>query len=394
MVVPNSTGVPTTLTGTLGSGIGSGLHLEVTNGVPNDIGYFLAGNEATPGVVTGNGLLCLVGTGTSRVYRYSLSGGASNSIGRFDSAGVLQNIVGTSVTGSGFDVPNTIPATVPINIMVGDTWHFQVWHRDTPIGQGASNLSNGLSVTFPVPPTPIAGMVSLPSGTFEMGSDVADGVPYFGQSMSQPVHLVTLSSAFWMGEHEVTQSEYQAIMGTNPSWYSGANRPVERVSWNDARAYCVALTAQESGLGNVPAGYQYRLPTEAEWEYACRAGSTTEFSVGMELACADAQFDYNYHAASSCGSASTADVASYAPNAWGLYDMHGNVWEWCLDSYMGYSAGAVTDPFGTGSPYRIYRGGSWDYPSSSSRSAYRFIRSPGQSGSDIGFRIVLAKFIP
>ncbi len=216
-VTNNSTGMPTTLTGTFGSGVGSGLHLEVTQGVPGELAYFLAGNEATSGVVISNGLNCLVGTSTAQMFRYHVAGGPSNSVGRFDSSGVFQNLVGTSLSGSGFDVPDTIPAFPPITIMIGDTWHFQVWHRDRAVQTSDSNFSNGLSVTFPVPPpVPIAGMMPIPAGSFEMGSDAAAGTPYFGTSDTQPVHSVTISQFFWMGEHEVTQTEYQSLIGTNP----------------------------------------------------------------------------------------------------------------------------------------------------------------------------------
>ncbi|MCP5020910.1 MAG: formylglycine-generating enzyme family protein [bacterium] len=393
-VTNNSTGQPTTLTGAFGSGVGSDLHLEVTQGVPGELAYFLAGNEATSGVTVSNGVLCLVGTGTAQMFRYNIAGSPSNSVGHFDSSGVFQNLAGTSSTGSGFDVPDTIPGTPPIMIMSGATWHFQVWHRDTPSAQGASNFSNGLSVTFPLAPVvPIAGMVSIPAGSFDMGSNAASGAPYWGYFNTQPVHNVTISEAFWMGAHEVTQAEYQALMGSNPSLFSGPNLPVERVSWNDARAYCTALTAQEMAAGNLATGYEYRLPTEAEWEYACRAGTTTEFNVGSDLFCADARFDYSYHSNSSCGTWGPIDVGSYSANAFGLYDMHGNVWEWCLDSYSDYGAAAVTDPFVTGGPSRVLRGGSWYYASVYCRSAYRHSFSPSYSLSHLGFRAVLARVL-
>ncbi len=136
------------MTGSFGSGVGSGLHLEVASGVPNEIGYFLAGNEVTSGVVISQGLNCLVGSSTARMYRYNVGGTDALSVGRFDNAGVLQNVVGTSLVGSGFDVPDAIPDTVPIPIMSGDTWHFQVWYRDTAVMSSNSNFSNGLSVTF------------------------------------------------------------------------------------------------------------------------------------------------------------------------------------------------------------------------------------------------------
>jgi hypothetical protein len=188
--------MPTTLTGSFGSGVGSDLHLEVTQGVPGELAYFLAGNEATSGVVISNGLNCLIGTGTAQMFRYNVGGSLSNSVGRFDNSGVFQNLVGTSTVGSGFDVPDTIPGNTPIMILSGDTWHFQVWHRDSAVQSGDSNFSNGLSVTFPVaPPVPVAGMVQIPAGSFDMGSNapLGDVAPYYNQPDSQPVHNVTIS---------------------------------------------------------------------------------------------------------------------------------------------------------------------------------------------------------
>ncbi len=392
--INNSTGATATLTGTFATPARWDLHLEVAQGVPNEFGYLLAGPVATSGIQLSNGRLCLVGAPGARIYRYNVAGGEHNSLGRFDAAGVLQNLVGTSTIGSGYDVPLTVPDSVPVTIMSGDSWHFQLWHRDTPAGNGTSNFSNGLSVVFG-PPQPVAGMVPITAGTFSMGSNAAAGAPYYGDTSTQPVHDVTITQDFWMGEFEVTQAEYQALMGSNPSNFSGANLPVEQVSWNDARAYCTALTAQEMALDNVPAGMEYRLPTEAEWEYACRAGTTTEYNVGADLICADARFGYSYHSSSSCSSSSTVDVGGYAANAFGLYDMHGNVYEWCLDTYAGYSSGAVTDPFVTGGSVRVLRGGSWFNDSSDCRSASRFVSSPGDSYYDLGFRVVLASvFVP
>jgi formylglycine-generating enzyme required for sulfatase activity len=233
-------------------------------------------------------------------------------------------------------------------------------------------------------------LVAIPAGTFQQGSNAPDGSPYFGEYDDPSVRQVTISYSFFMGATEVTQAQYQALMGTNPSLYVGPNNPVERVSWDDARAYCAALTTQQAALGNVPAGYQFRLPTEAEWEYACRAGTTTEFNTGAALLCGDAKFGYSFHSNSSCGSSSTVPVSSYAPNAWGLYDMHGNVWEWCLDSYAGYTAGPVTDPFVTGGPNRVFRGGFWYGNSYGCRSAIRGSSSPGSTDNGVGFRVVLA----
>jgi formylglycine-generating enzyme required for sulfatase activity len=270
------------------------------------------------------------------------------------------------------------------------TVYMQAVNIDADFVTRIAGVSQGLAVRRTAP----AGMVRIEPGTFEMGSNAAGGTPYFNNSNQQPVHTVTISSPFWMGQHEVTQAEYQAVMGSNPSFFVGASRPVETVSWNDALAYCVALTAAESLAGNVPTGYEYRLSTEAEWEYACRAGTTTEFNLGAELLCPDARFSGTFHPTltlTSCGNPNgTVDVGSYAPNAWGLYDMHGNVLEWCLDSYATYSAAPVTDPFVTGIASRVLRGGNWGRNSNLCRSAVRDGGNPGGAVSSIGFRVVLA----
>ncbi len=385
----NSTGAPAILTGTFATPARWDLHLEVAQGVPTEFAYMLAGPEATSGIMIGNGRLCLVGTATSRVYRYNVAGGEWNSLGRFSNSGVLQNLVGTSTTGYGYDVPLTVPDTVPITIMSGDSWHFQLWYRDTPAGVGTSNFSTGLTVTFG-PPQPVAGMIPIAAGMFSMGSNAAAGAPYYGDSTTQPVHDVTITQDFWMGEHEVTQAEYQALMGTNPSSNVSPNFPVEGVSWQDAQDYCAALTAQAAAAQNMPAGYEYRLPTEAEWEFACRAGTTTEFNLGSALHCSDANMAFSAHSVSICNSTSTVAVGTFAPNGWGLYDMHGNVKEWCLDSYGSYYPGAVSDPFASSGPNRVTRGGSWALESEECRSSYRNGESPFLQRADIGFRVVLA----
>ncbi len=149
----NSTGSPTVLSGFMGSGVGSGLHLQCTGGPAGEVGYFLAGRSAfDPGVVTSLGNFCLIGQAGDAYYRFNRGGSSADSVGVFDAEGMLQNMVGTSGPApgmaSGFDVPASIPDVVPIQILAGDTWHFQAWHRDTPAGVGSSNFSNGLTVTF------------------------------------------------------------------------------------------------------------------------------------------------------------------------------------------------------------------------------------------------------
>ena len=224
-----------------------------------------------------------------------------------------------------------------------------------------------------------AGFVRIPAGNFQRGE----------VGIAEPVHLVTIRSPFWMGAKEVTQAEYAALMGSNPSYSQGdGNLPVEQVSWFDARSYCAALHAQQAALGAVPSGYEYRLPTEAEWEYACRAGTTTSWNVGDALDCSQTNHYSSSFDAYCVGQ--TSAVGSHAPNAWGLFDMHGNVYEWCLDSYGDYPSSAATDPFVTGGPYRVLRGGSWDGDPVDCRSAFRSGDVPGGRDFLVGFRVVLA----
>ena len=322
--------------------------------------------------------------------------------------GAPQNSGGTSGLCNGSYVSdwdafqNANPTALGNPWLPGDRAFLQSWYRD-PLAANTSNLSNALELTLLVAPPPPAcsmtfpGLVPIPAGTFLMGSSAASGSPYNGDSRTQPVHQVTLSYCFWMGEKEVTQAQYLALMGVNPSFDPHPihlNHPVDRVTWTQARAYCAALTAQQSALGNVPLGYEYRLPTEAEWEYACRAGTTTEFNFGASLNCSQARVDYSYHSSPPwCWASYTLPAGSYAPNAWGLYDMHGNVFEWCLDSFSGYAPGAATDPFVTGGARRVLRGGAYAADSSMCRSAFRWDRDPFYVDSVVGFRVVLAPIL-
>ena len=238
-------------------------------------------------------------------------------------------------------------------------------------------------------------LVFIPAGTFLMGSSGTplDTAPYYYQAKAQPVHPVTFTKPFWIGRYEVTQTEYQAVMGSNLSAFPGPQRPVERVSWNEGMAYCAALTVAEAGQGRVPPGYQYRLPTEAEWEYCYRAGTTSEYWFGSTIACGNANFALNDHRNSNCSIAQTADVGSYPANAWGLHDMAGNVWEWCLDAWdftANYPSTAVVDPYVTTGSERVYRGGGWGNASHFCRAAYRGANAPFVADNVIGFRVVLA----
>jgi formylglycine-generating enzyme required for sulfatase activity len=229
-------------------------------------------------------------------------------------------------------------------------------------------------------------------------------------------HRVAVSG-FYMAKYQVTQAEYEAVMGTNPSYFKGANLPVENVSWYDAVEYCNRLSQRE-GLSPAytinksrsdpnnrndyddvrwlvtvnPNANGYRLPTEAEWEYACRAGTITPFNTGNNITTGNANYDGNYpynNNAKGIYRERTTPVGSFAPNPWGLYDMHGNVWEWCWDWYGEYPVSSQTDPRGAVSgAARVMRGGGWGYTARYIRSAFRDNSTPSDRYGSIGFRLV------
>lgn len=250
-------------------------------------------------------------------------------------------------------------------------------------------------------------LVAVPSGTFVMGDDS-------GSPEERPAHSVTISRPFWIWRTEVTQAQFTAVMGYNPSRHVGPtapyadSRPVEEVSWSEAVAFCARLTQLEGAAGRVPAGYEYRLPTEAEWEYCCRAGSASDFAFGATLQCSQANF-YDPSAnggqqPSPCvldpttGNGQTWVSSAFAPNAFGLRSMHGNVAEWVLDELPSpngapYPTGPVTDPVVRGGASRMSRGGAWFYPPQWSRSARRVGSQLRELGLT-GFRAALAPILP
>ena len=223
-------------------------------------------------------------------------------------------------------------------------------------------------------------LVPISTGEFIMGSSASES----GRSPDEgPQTRVTITRAFWLGKTEVTQGQWEALMGRNPSNFKGADRPVEQVSWNDAMEFCRKLTEREHLAGRLPEGFEYTLPTEAQWEYACRAGTTGEYGGGGNLG------DMGWYSQNSGNT--THPVGQKQANAWGLYDMHGNVWEWCLDWYGNYPSGSVRDPMGTASgSRRVGRGGSWDYGSLNCRSTVRVGHDPGDRYFDLGFRLALS----
>ena len=242
------------------------------------------------------------------------------------------------------------------------------------------------SMASPPGPSP-AGMVWIPPGTFLMGSPPEEVGRDFDEG---PQTEARLTFGFWMGVTEVTQAEYKAIMGVNPSTFvEDPRRPVEKVTWREAMDYCARLTRTAREKGLLPAGYAYRLPTEAEWEYACRAGTMSRFYYGE-----DPEYrglaDYAWFGENS--DSTTHPVGTKKPNAWGLHDLHGSVLEWCLDSATStLPGGKVTDwrAPNEGS-LRIARGGSWLYGAKACRSANRDTYGELTRCSDVGFRVVLA----
>jgi formylglycine-generating enzyme required for sulfatase activity len=218
-------------------------------------------------------------------------------------------------------------------------------------------------------------MVLIPPGTFTMGCSASN--IYGCYSDESPTHQVTLTQAFYLSRTEVTQAQWVAKMGSNPSYFTGdTSRPVERVSWNDIQPFCT-----NTGM---------RLPTEAEWEYAYRAGTTTAFH-GMPGYLNGTNDDNQLGTIAwftSYSGNTTRPVAGKAANGFGLYDMSGNVWEWCQDWYGTYASGAQTNPTGPGSgSYRVLRGGSWFSSSTSCRASTRNYGTPDSRSSYVGFRV-------
>lgn len=253
------------------------------------------------------------------------------------------------------------------NLQVGDTdgLKFKVAYE---------GIENSIGMKF----------VRIPPGTFMIGSPPKEP----GHTFNEKQHQVTLTKEFYMQTTELTQGQWKELMGNNPSRFKkcGDDCPVENVSWNDVQNFIHRLNQREgSGI--------YRLPTEAEWEYAARAGTKTVFAVGRCLSTDQANYDGNYPFPECSKGAfikKPVSVGNYSPNNWGLYDMHGNVWEWCQDWYKSYPSDSVTNP--TGPPKgssRLHRGGSWFSGAGPCRSANRNFSSPGARKFDLGFRLVM-----
>jgi formylglycine-generating enzyme required for sulfatase activity len=231
-------------------------------------------------------------------------------------------------------------------------------------------------------------MLWVKPGTFTMGSPTSEE----GHDGDETQHQVTLTNGFYLGKYEVTQAQYEAVMTGNsnglsatPSeWPNNPNRPVEKVSWNDVQVFLTRLNAAEQAAGRLPNGWSYVLPTESEWEYACRAGTTTAYSWGNSITASNANYNQS-------GIGQTRDVGQYAANPWGFFDMHGNVREWVANYYQAaYPSGSVIDPVGpAGGSGRVRRGGSWLSSANDARSADRYRDGLAASFYTLGFRLSL-----
>ena len=218
--------------------------------------------------------------------------------------------------------------------------------------------------------------VWIQPGTFPMGAPASEG----GFGNERPVHEVEISRGFYLGAHEVTQGQWEAVMGNNPSYYEGVDRPVEMVSWNDAQEFIGRLNDAEGDS-------LYRLPTEAEWEYACRADNPAPWSHGADE---DELGRYAWYSGNNDPSG-TKPVGGKRPNAWGLHDMHGNVWEWAQDWFDPdyYGDSPRVDPPGPASgDGRVVRGGKFSNHAAGVRSAYRGVSPAGARINTIGFRLL------
>jgi formylglycine-generating enzyme required for sulfatase activity len=303
----------------------------------------------------------------------------------------LDRISGLSITGA---VGSVYTIQISTNLADANGWR--------PLNIVSLASTNKASIPFSLLPKGAAGyyravlgapatpasMVLIKPGAFTLGSSATE----FGRFSDEgPQTIVSLTKTIFMAVHPVTQGEYQSVTGVNPSSFSGsANLPIEQVSWIDATNYCGLLTLRERTAGHIPALWHYRLPTEAEWEYACRAGTTNRFYYGDDPTYSNLTNNAWY---ADNSDDLTHPVGLKSANPWGLYDMAGNVWEWCLDWYAPYPGGNVSDPLATDSTsgFRVLRGGSWI-------DSERFLRSACRIGdlpfanyfSFYGFRVVLA----
>ena len=283
-----------------------------------------------------------------------------------------------------------ILVVLAVCLVAGGVWYFTAGRSRGPVKVDmALDLGGGVALK----------LVLIPAGKFMMGSPA--GEPGRGGEEG-PRHEVTITRPFYMGSYSVTQGQYERVMGSNPSYYKGVTNPVEMVSWDDAVEFCKKLSRKT--------GKKVRLPTEAEWEYACRAGTTSAFNTGDTLNPGQADCNFSVSSpnpgylakfmawlrsflpAGEQAKGGPKPVGSFGPNAWGLYDMHGNVWQWCADRYGEdyYANSPASDPAGpeTGAG-RVQRGGGWNNLPANCRSAVRNRSAPDYRFNGRGFRVAV-----
>ena len=268
-------------------------------------------------------------------------------------------------------------ATNPYKVAMGEKMLFFRTQGSMPVYQ---------NMTIPLGDDVELDLIWIEPGTFIMGSPENEighivGIYPYGETQ----HSETIQYGFWLGKYEVTHEQYKAIMGENPSEFSGSGKPVETVSWYDAMSFCEKLTAREKEAGRLPAGYKYTLPTDVEWEYACRAGTTTAFNNGTNIPTVEQTTDVCPNLGQvgwyweNAGEA-VHTVGQKKPNAWGLYDMHGNVSEWTSSKPKGFE----------GEDIYILRGGSWyDWTYNCRSASYTDTCDADNKRSYFGFRVAL-----
>jgi formylglycine-generating enzyme required for sulfatase activity len=258
-------------------------------------------------------------------------------------------------------------------------------------GEAAARLAK-ISLGYPAKPKPGERFAVKTTGTpmvwIEPGEFLMGMPNWNNTSFEMPRHRVKLTRGYWMAQTEVTQGEFSKVIGANPSRVRGSlDLPVDWVAWDQAMAYCQKLTRIERKENRIPRGYEYRLPTEAEWEYAARAGSDNDYSVPQNLVWSRETSGWRPH-----------EVAESPPNKWGLYDMHGNAMEWCFDAWYEFPKGATevtVDPFKVGNPEKdafVVRGGAW-WSSPHMCSSHWRAKNHSNANGFRGFRIVLAPAI-
>ncbi|MBD2137242.1 SUMF1/EgtB/PvdO family nonheme iron enzyme [Anabaena sp. FACHB-1237] len=292
-------------------------------------------------------------------------------VNRYQSAKDIVNVLAAAENQKNVVISTTQTPQKPVyNNTLKQTFQSNTNTNIPPTSSFIQDLGNGVFLE----------MIAIPGGTFMMGSPNNEAERSSDES---PQHQVTVPS-FFMGKYPLTQAQYQAIIGSNPSYFKGNNRPVENVSWDDAVAFCQKLSQKT--------GKNYQLPSEAQWEYACRAGTTTPFYFGETITTDLVNYDGNYPYRSAPKGEyrqQTTDVGSFPPNAFGLYDMHGNVWEWCADDWHKNYINAPVDgrAWNSGSNYKLMRCGSQITPAGDCRSANRAGNLHDNRSKNIGFRV-------